>query len=138
MIAAGRRHMPRRRSGHTTAVSIGTERFCLTANQRDDGSLCEVFIHWGKHGTSGSGLVSSFASAISIGLEHQVPLAELIRPSLGQDFPPCGSTDDPEIPVVRSLVDYVARRLALDWLPSADAAAGRRNLSGAPLASARR
>jgi hypothetical protein len=115
--------MPRRRSGHTTAVSIGTERFYLTANRRDDGSLGEVFIHWGKHGSSGAGLVSSYASALSVGLEHQVPLAELIRPALGQDFPPDGRTDDPEIPSVRSLVDYVARRLALDWLPPADGAA---------------
>jgi hypothetical protein len=120
MIAAGRRHMPRRRSGHTTAVSIGTDRIYLTANQRDDGSLGEVFIHWGKHGTSGSGLASSYASALSVGLEHLVPLAELIRPALGQEFPPGGATDDPEIPRARSVVDYVARRLAIDWLPHAD------------------
>jgi hypothetical protein len=117
MIAGGRRHMPRRRHGHTTAVSIGTERFYLTANQLDDGSLGEVFIHWGKHGSSGAGLVSSYASALSVGLEHQVPLTDLIAPALGQEFPPDGPTDDPEIPRVRSVVDYVARRLALDWLP---------------------
>jgi ribonucleoside-diphosphate reductase alpha chain len=123
MIAAGRRHMPRRRSGHTTAVSIGAERFHLTANQGDDGSLGEVFIHWGKHGSSGAGLACSYASALSVGLEHRVPLAELIRPALGQSFQPDGRTDDPEIPRVRSVVDYVARRLALDWLPPADGAA---------------
>jgi hypothetical protein len=122
MIAGGRRHMPRRRAGHTTAVSIGTERFSLTANQRDDGSLGEVFIHWGKHGTSGSGLACSYASALSVGLEHRVPLADLIRPALGQSFQPGGHTDDPEIPRVRSVVDYVARRLAIDWLPHADRA----------------
>ena len=61
MVVSVRRHqhahLPRRRSGHTTAVTIGAERFCLTANQRDDGSLGEVFIHWGKHGTSSAGLV---------------------------------------------------------------------------------
>src|SRR5271165_7559461 len=64
----------------TTTVTIGVERFCLTANRRDDGSLGEVFIHWGKHGTSAAGLVSTYAVALSLGLQHQVPLADLIRP----------------------------------------------------------
>ena len=54
-----RQQLPTRRIGHTTAVTIGPERFSLTANQRDDGSLCEVFIHWGKHGTSSAGLVAT-------------------------------------------------------------------------------
>jgi hypothetical protein len=114
--------MPRRRSGHTTAVTIGTERFYLTANQRDDGSLGEVFIHWGKHGTSSAGLVSTYAIALSVGLQHRVPLGELIRPGLGQHFTPNGRTDDPEIPRVCSAVDYIARRLAIDWLPYSDRA----------------
>jgi hypothetical protein len=115
--------MPRRRSGHTTAVTIDAERFHLTANQRDDGSLGEVFIQWGKHGTSGAGLASTYAVALSVGLAHRVPLAELIRPGLGQHFLPNGRTDDPEIPRVRSAVDYIARRLAIDWLPYPDRAA---------------
>ena len=114
--------MPRRRSGHTTAVTIGAERFYLTANQRHDGTLGEVFIHWGKHGTSGAGLVSTYAIALSMGLAHRVPLAELIRPGLDQYFMPNGRTDDPEIPRVWSAVDYIARRLALDWLPYPDRA----------------
>ena len=114
--------MPRHRSGHTTAVTIGAERFYLTANQHDDGSLGEVFIHWGKHGTSAAGLVSSYAIALSLGLQHHVPLADLIRPGLDQFFEPNGRTDDPEIPRVRSAVDYIARRLAIDWLPYAERA----------------
>ena len=123
MVAGVRRHMPRRRSGHTTTVMIGAERFCLTANQRDDGSLGEVFIHWGKHGTSAAGLVSTYAVALTLGLHHQVPLADLIRPGLDQFFVPNGHTDDPEIPRVCSAVDYIARRLAIDWLPYPDRAA---------------
>jgi ribonucleoside-diphosphate reductase alpha chain len=115
--------MPRRRSGYTTAVTIGAERFYLTANQRDDGSLGEVFIHWGKHGTSSAGLVSTYAIALSVGLRHWVPLAELIQPGLDQYFLPNGCTDDPEIPRVWSAVDYIARRLAIDWLPYSERAA---------------
>ena len=122
MVVVVRRPMPRRRSGHTTTVTIGAERFYLTANQRDDGSLGEVFIHWGKHGTSAAGLLSSYAVAVSLGLQHHVPLADLIRPGLDQFFVPNGHTDDPEIPRVRSAVDYIARRLAIDWLPYAERA----------------
>ena len=123
MTSVVQRPMPRRRSGHTTAVTIGAERFYLTANQRDDGGLGEVFIHWGKYGTSSAGLVSTYAIALSIGLRHRVPLAELIRPGLGQYFMPNGRTDDPDIPKVWSAVDYIARRLAIDWLPYPDRAA---------------
>ena len=117
------RVLPRRRSGHTTAVTIGAERFYLIANQRDDGGLGEVFIHWGKYGTTSAGLVSTYAIVLSIGLRHRVPLAELIRPGLGQCFMPNGRTDDPDIPRVWSAVDYIARRLAIDWLPYPDRAA---------------
>ena len=117
VVVVVRRQMPRRRIGHTTTVTIGPERFYLTANQRDDGSLGEVFVHWGKHGSSAAGLVSSYAIALSFGLQHQVPLADLVRAGLDQFFVPNGHTDDPEIPRVRSAVDYIARRLAIDWLP---------------------
>jgi ribonucleoside-diphosphate reductase alpha chain len=117
MVVTVCRQIPGRRSGHTTTVTIGAERFYLTANQRHDGSLSEVFIHWGKHGTSTAGLVAGYAVALSVGLQHHVPLAELIRPGLDQFFVPNGHTDDPEIPRVRSAVDYIARRLAIDWLP---------------------
>jgi ribonucleoside-diphosphate reductase alpha chain len=123
MMVSVRRQMPRRRSGHTTTVVIGPERFCLTANQGADGSLGEVFIHWDKYGTSGAGLVNMYAVALSTGLQHQVPLADLIRPGLDQFFVPNGHTDDPEIPLVRSAVDYIARRLAIDWLPYSERAA---------------
>jgi ribonucleoside-diphosphate reductase alpha chain len=123
MVALVRRQLPRRRSGDTVTVTIGAERFCLTANQRDDGSLGEVLLHWGKHGSSTAGLVSAYATGLSLGLQHRVPLADLLRPGLGLYFVPNGHTDDPEIPRVRSAADYIARRLAIDWLPYADRAA---------------
>jgi ribonucleoside-diphosphate reductase alpha chain len=110
-------HMPRRRAGHTTSVTIGGERFYLTANGREDGTLGEVFIQWGKQGTTGAGLMDVYAVALSVGLQHRVPLVDLIRDGLDMYFVPNGRTDDPEIPRVRSVVDYIARRLAIDWLP---------------------
>jgi ribonucleoside-diphosphate reductase alpha chain len=109
--------MPRRRPGHTTAVTIGGEQFCLTANAAADGGLGEVFIHWGKHGSGAAGLMDLYASALSTALRHGVPLADLVRSGLGLRFAPDGRTDDPDIPLAGSVADYVARRLAIDWLP---------------------
>jgi ribonucleoside-diphosphate reductase alpha chain len=114
---AAQRHMPRRRAGHTTAVTIGGERFYITANAREDDTLGEVFIRWGKQGTTGAGLMDVYAVALSVGLQHRVPLTDLIRDGLDMHFVPNGRTDDPEMPRVRSVVDYIARRLAIDWLP---------------------
>lgn len=117
------RHQPRRRSGHTTSVTIGGERLHITANEHADGTLGEVFVRWGKQGGSTSGLLDSYATALTTGLLHRVPLTDLIRPGLGLLFTPNGHTDDPEIPRARSAVDYLARRLAIDWLPYQDRAA---------------
>jgi hypothetical protein len=114
------RHMPRRRTGMTTAVTIGGEggeRFYLTANGREDGNLGEVFISWGKQGQTQAGLMDIYAVALSVGLQHGVPLLELVHQGLNLYFVPNGHTDDPDIPRVRSVVDWVARRLAIDWLP---------------------
>jgi ribonucleoside-diphosphate reductase alpha chain len=117
------RHLPRRRGGHTTSVIIDGERLHITASQRADGTLGEVFVRWGKQGSSTSGLLDSYTMALSAGLLHHVPLAELLRPGLDLLFTPNGHTDDPEIPRARSVVDYLARRLAIDWLPYPDRAA---------------
>jgi len=117
MLVPVQQHMPRRRNGHTTAVTIGGERFYLTANGREDGSLGEVFIQWGKQGSTYAGLMDSYAVALSVGLQHGVPLVDLIQPGLGMCCLPNGHTDDPEIPRARSVIDYFCRRLAVDWLP---------------------
>jgi hypothetical protein len=116
------RDTPRRRRGHATTVVIGGERFSLIATERGDGALGEVRIGCGKYGSGIAGLMEAYATAISAGLQHGVPLADLLRPGLGLCFAPGGGTDDPEIPRVRSVVDYFSRRLAIDWLPDADRA----------------
>jgi ribonucleoside-diphosphate reductase alpha chain len=109
--------MPPRRTGVTTSVTIGGERFYLTANARADGSLGEAFVSWGKQGQTQAGLMDIYAVALSVGLQHGVPLLDLIHQGLDLYFVPNGHTDDPDIPRVRSVVDWVARRLAIDWLP---------------------
>ncbi len=115
-----RRNMSPWRAAHTTAVTIGGERFSLTVTEGADGAFGKVRIDWGKHGSSAAGLMDAYATAISAGLEYGVPLADLLRPGLGLRFAPSGSTDDPEIPQAESVVDYFSRRLAIDWLSDAD------------------
>jgi ribonucleoside-diphosphate reductase alpha chain len=109
--------MPRQRAGLTTSVTIGGEEFRMIANGREDGTLGEVFISWGKQGRTQAGLMDIYAIACSVGLQHGVPLVDLVRQGLDLYFVPNGHTDDPDIPRVRSVVDWVARRLAIDWLP---------------------
>jgi ribonucleoside-diphosphate reductase alpha chain len=110
----------RRHSARMTAVTIGGEQFRLFAGQQADGTLGEVALSWRKHGSSAAGLLDSYATALTLGLAHGVPLADLLRPGLGLHFAPDGHTDDPEIPRAYSAVDYCCRRLAIDWLPCSE------------------
>jgi ribonucleoside-diphosphate reductase alpha chain len=119
---AVQKHMPWRRAGHTTAVTLGGERFYITANAREDSTLGEVFIQWGKQGSSSAGLLDIYAISWSVALQHGVPLTDLIRCNLDLYFVPNGRTDDPDIPRARSIADYTARRLAIDWLPPSERA----------------
>jgi hypothetical protein len=111
-----------RHDGRMTAVTIGGQRFRLFAGRHPDGRLAEIAVSWGKHGSSAAGMIDAYAAAISLGLTHGVPLAELLRPGLGLRFAPDGGTDDPEVPWAHSAVDYCCRRLAIDWLPHAERA----------------
>ena len=128
---------PRRCGGHTTTVTIGGERFRLTADGAEDGTLAEIAVGWGKPGSGTAGLMHAYATAITAGLEHGVPLADLLRPGLGLRFEPNGNTDDPEIPRVRSVADYLSRRLAVGVLTLGERvarAAPRPGADNAPLA----
>jgi hypothetical protein len=113
----------RRHDRHTTEVTISGERFRLIAGRGPDWTLGQVTIGWVGHGSGASGLLGGYATALSLGLEHGVPLTELLRPGLGLRFAPDGRTDDPEIPGTYSAVDYCCRRLAIDWLPYRERAA---------------
>jgi hypothetical protein len=108
---------------HATEVTIGGEQLRLTARERPDGTLGQVAIDWGGRRSGAVGLLDSYGTALSLGLEHGVPLRDLLRPGLGLRFAPDGDTGDPEIPRTYSAVDYCCRRLAIDWLPYPERAA---------------
>jgi ribonucleoside-diphosphate reductase alpha chain len=115
-LLGNRRRMPRSRQGYTTSVTIGEADFYLTANPNDDGSLGEVFIKFGKQGSTLGGLLDAVSISVSIGLQSGVPLETFVSKYINMRFEPFGMTDDPDLTTVTSVLDYVFRRLALDFL----------------------
>lgn len=121
--AAGELITPRRRlpaccQSRTRRFSIGSCKGYLTAGEYDDGSIGEVFINVAKEGSLLSGMLDAFAMGISHSLQHGTPLRTLVRSYQGMQFEPNGITDDPDIRFAQSIPDYVAKRLALDYLDS--------------------
>ncbi|MGH3847857.1 MAG: vitamin B12-dependent ribonucleotide reductase, partial [Pseudonocardiaceae bacterium] len=116
---ADRRRMPRRRHGYTTSVTITGADFYLTANPNDDGTLGEIFIKFGKQGSTLGGLFDAVGISVSIGLQSGVPLETFVSKYINMRFEPFGMTDDRDLTTVTSVLDYVFRRLALDFLDDA-------------------
>lgn len=112
-----RRRLPRRRHGTTTSFEVGGTEFYMTANAQPDGQLGEVFAKFGKEGSTTAGLMDLLSIAISLGLQHGVPVETFVAKFKDMRFEPLGMTDDPDLPEVSSVGDYLARRIALDWLP---------------------
>jgi hypothetical protein len=108
--------MPRARRGTTTSFEVAGTEFVLIANADEDGSLGEVFATFGKDGSTTAGLMDLLSIAVSLGLQHGVPLETFVAKFRNQRFEPMGMTDDPDVPHTTSVGDYLARRLAHDWL----------------------
>jgi ribonucleoside-diphosphate reductase alpha chain len=82
-----------------------------------DGALGEVFLKLGKQGSTLAGVMDAFSIAVSIGLQYGVPLETFVEKFTNLRFEPAGMTDDPDIRMAQSMMDYIFRRLALDYLP---------------------
>ncbi|MDE0437692.1 MAG: vitamin B12-dependent ribonucleotide reductase [bacterium] len=112
-----RRELPRSRRSMTTAWRVGDLRGYLTVGQYDDGTPGEMFIQGTKEGTTLSGLLGAVAVAVSHGLQWGVPLETYVHAFKGMRFDPCGVTNDEDLRVATSVMDYLVRRMALDYLP---------------------
>ena len=88
----------------------------VTVGEYEDGRPGEVFMKVSKQGSTLSGVMDAFSIAVSLGLQHGVPLSTFVRKYTNIRFEPAGITDDPELRLASSLVDYIFRRLALDYL----------------------
>jgi ribonucleoside-diphosphate reductase alpha chain len=96
---------------------VGDAEGYITAGSYPDDGLGEIFLKTSKQGSTLSGVMDAFAIAVSIGLQYGVPLETYVSKFINMKFEPSGMTNDPDIRFASSLVDYVFRRLALDYLP---------------------
>lgn len=112
-----RRRLPKKRSSQTISFSVAGAEGYLTASSYPDGGLGEVFLRMSKQGSTLAGVMDAFSVAISIGLQYGVPLPTYISKFTNMRFEPAGITDDPDIRMASSVMDYIFRRLALDFLP---------------------
>ncbi len=115
-----RQRLPKSRVGRTTSFSVGGAEGYVTANAYDDGRLGEVFLKLGKQGSTLAGVMDAFSIAISIALQYGVPLETFVQKLTNLKFEPAGMTDDADVRMAQSIMDYIFRRLALDHLSYED------------------
>jgi ribonucleoside-diphosphate reductase alpha chain len=112
-----RRKLPRQRPATVTKFSVaGAEGYMTASNYPDDG-VGEVFLKLGKQGSTLAGVMDAFSIAISVGLQYGIPLESYVAKFTNMRFEPAGLTDDPDVRIASSVMDYIFRRLALDHLP---------------------
>jgi ribonucleoside-diphosphate reductase alpha chain len=111
-----RERLPRHRRSRTYAFSVADCEGYVTVGEYEDGRPGEVFMKVSKQGSTLAGVMDAFSISISLGLQHGVPLATFVRKYTNMRFDPAGITDDPDLRIATSLVDYIFRRLAVDYL----------------------
>ncbi len=115
-----RKRLPKSRQGRTTSFTVGGAEGYMTSGAHDDGELGEVFLKLGKQGSTLAGVMDAFSIAVSIGLQYGVPLSTYVSKFTNLRFEPAGLTDDPDVRMAQSIMDYIFRRLALDYMSFED------------------
>ncbi len=117
VATAVRKRLPKSRPSRTTSFMVGGAEGYMTAGAYADGALGEVFLKLGKQGSTLAGVMDAFSIAVSIGLQYGVPLETFVEKFTNLRFEPSGMTDDADVRIAQSMMDYIFRRLALDYLP---------------------
>jgi ribonucleoside-diphosphate reductase alpha chain len=112
-----RKRLPKKRPSQTVSFTVGGAEGYLHAGSYPDDGLGEIFIKLGKQGSTLAGVMDAFSMSISVGLQYGIPLEFYVSKFQNQRFEPNGMTDDPDVRIATSVVDYLFRRLALDYLP---------------------
>jgi ribonucleoside-diphosphate reductase alpha chain len=112
-----RKRLPKKRPSETVSFTVGGAEGYLTAGSYPDGGLGELFVKMSKQGSTLAGVMDAFSIAISIALQYGVPLETYVSKFVNMRFEPAGMTDDPDVRMATSVVDYIFRRMALDHLP---------------------
>jgi hypothetical protein len=114
-----REALPPRRTGYTQKVAIGGHKLFLSTGEYANGRLGEIFIALHKEGSAFRGLMDAFAIAVSLGLQHGVRLEDFVEAFTFTRFGPAGTVEgDPAVLQATSMVDYVFRNLAVNYLGS--------------------
>ncbi len=116
VVKAMKRELPRTRTSRTFEFHVADLKGFVTVGEYEDGQPGELFVRVAKQGSTLSGLMDSFAISVSHGLQYGVPLKSYVKTLSSMSFAPSGVTDDPEIRTASSIVDYIFRRLARDYL----------------------
>jgi len=115
-----RQKLPRSRRGRTFEFRVADCKGFATIGEYEDGRPGEVFLTVSKQGSTLSGIMDAFAKSISYGLQYGVPMRAFVEAFVNMRFEPAGMTDDPDIRFAASIMDYLFRRLALEYLTYAE------------------
>ena len=115
-----RRRLPKKRAGRTFKFRVADTEGYLTTGEFPDGTVGEIFLKVAKQGSTLAGIMDAFAISISMGLQYGVPLSAYVKQFVNTRFEPSGMTDDPDFRIATSILDYVFRLLALDYLEAED------------------
>ena len=118
-----REKLPRSRSSRTFEFRVADCKGFVTVGEYDDGRPGEIFVRVSKQGSTLAGIVDAFAVSLSHGLQYGVPLTAFVEAYVGMRFEPAGMTDDPDIRIATSLMDYLFRKLAIMYLDFEERAA---------------
>ncbi|MFH5831076.1 vitamin B12-dependent ribonucleotide reductase [Halalkalibaculum sp. DA384] len=120
---ASRKRLPNRRNGYTQKVKIGGQSVYLRTGEYENGQIGEIFIDMHREGAAFRSLMNCFAIAISLGLQHGVPLEEFVDAFTFTKFEPSGTVQgNPHIKMTTSVIDYIFRELAVTYLGRDDLA----------------
>ncbi len=111
-----RRSLPAKRRGFTQKAKINGQALFLRTGEYADGTLGEIFIDMAKEGATMRSMLNCFAIAISIGLQYGVPLEEFVEKFVFTRFEPSGMVDHPNIKTTTSIIDFIFRSLAYEYL----------------------
>jgi ribonucleoside-diphosphate reductase alpha chain len=112
-----RQKLPRVRTSKTFSFRVADCHGYVTVGEYEDGRPGELFLKVAKQGSTLAGIMDAFAISVSHGLQYGVPLEAFVDMYTNMRFEPAGMTDDPDIRFATSLIDYIFRRLAVEYLP---------------------
>ncbi len=111
-----REKLPRSRTSRTFEFRVADCKGFVNVGEYADGRPGEIFLRVSKQGSTLAGIMDAFAISVSHGLQYGVPLRSFVEAFTNMRFEPAGMTDDPEIRIASSVLDYIFRRLAVDYL----------------------